>query len=221
MAILKNDALNALAVFFQSKVDNFVSLKVTIDDNVGGNTVIFEGSNDNSAWSTLTNNAVYNVSDGNMTAISAGLTTGKGKFWIDCTQYAYVRVRMSVFVAGFTRVSVEEAFTRVATLPGTPGIDKLKVGLVAAGTNQSTGLQLTAELNVIATAPASSAFVLPAGTPLGTQIIVSNKGANAVLPYPPVGGKINTGAVNAAGTALAAGSGVRFASDGANNYWSI
>ena len=39
----------------------------------------------------------------------------------------------------------------------------------------------------------------------GDELTISNMGANSLTPYPPVGGKIGTGATNAAGTAIPAG----------------
>ncbi len=60
--------------------------------------------------------------------------------------------------------------------------------LTAAGTTQATGLALTADVNMIGTAAASTGVVLPAISGAGDQVFVYNGGANAVKVYPAVTG---------------------------------
>src|SRR5229473_3344540 len=54
--------------------------------------------------------------------------------------------------------------------------------LTAAGTNQATGLALTAFVNRITTAAASTGVVLPVGV-IGAYVIVFNGGASAIKVY--------------------------------------
>src|SRR6202012_4498958 len=55
-------------------------------------------------------------------------------------------------------------------------------GLTATGTTRATGLQLTAVLNHIATAAASTGVNLPPAT-LGAMVLVLNYGANTMAIY--------------------------------------
>jgi hypothetical protein len=76
-------------------------------------------------------------------------------------------------------------------------------GLTAVGSTQGTALVLPSDANVISTAAASTGAILPACGATGNAyglfdtIIVVNHGANAILLYPPVGGQIANGTVNA------------------------
>lgn len=75
--------------------------------------------------------------------------------------------------------------------------------MTAVGTTQANALVLPSDFNIITTAAASTGAILPvAGNVLNQvqvpdSIIVVNHGANAVLVYPPVGGKIANGTTNA------------------------
>jgi len=55
-------------------------------------------------------------------------------------------------------------------------------GLTAAGTNRGTALALTAAINVVSTAAASTGVVLP-DAPIGATVSVFNNGANAIKVY--------------------------------------
>lgn len=66
----------------------------------------------------------------------------------------------------------------------------------AAGTTQGTATDLSAGINVVTTAAASSGVQLPA-TEIGDEIEVLNLGANAVTVYPDSGAQINALAANA------------------------
>ena len=90
-------------------------------------------------------------------------------------------------------------------------------GLSAAGTTQATAAICPGDTNVFAT------VVSGAGCQVGTlsvgdtltilcpcdEYIIANHGANALLVYPPVGGAINNGTVNAA-ISIAANTSVLF-----------
>lgn len=70
-------------------------------------------------------------------------------------------------------------------------------GLTAAGSTQATALAVTADVNIISTAAASTGVRLP-DFDVDDEIIVVNGGANALAVYPPVGHSINVGAINVA-----------------------
>lgn len=71
--------------------------------------------------------------------------------------------------------------------------------LTATGTTQATALLLPADANRFTTVAASTGAILPPMN-AGDTVVVYNGGANALALYPPVGGVINQGAVNAAYT---------------------
>jgi len=74
-------------------------------------------------------------------------------------------------------------------------------GLTAAGSTQGTALALPSDFNVFTTVGASTGAILPAAGfqyQITDTVIVVNHGANALSVYPPVGGKVQTGAANAA-----------------------
>lgn len=58
-------------------------------------------------------------------------------------------------------------------------------GLTAVGTTRATGLALTAQVNNVTTAAASTGVVLPSisAVGVGTEITVFNNGANAIQVY--------------------------------------
>lgn len=68
--------------------------------------------------------------------------------------------------------------------------------LTATGSTQITALALPADICKITTAAASTGVIIPASNP-GDGGTVFNGGANALLLYPPVGGKINALGTNA------------------------
>lgn len=78
-----------------------------------------------------------------------------------------------------------------------------KAALTSAGTTQATAALIQHEYAEFGTVAASSGAVLPTsaqigGLTAGDAIVVANMGANALLVYPAVGGKINGGTLNAA-----------------------
>jgi len=74
----------------------------------------------------------------------------------------------------------------------------IELGITATGSVQGDARGLTASVSQIATAAAGTGVVLPGQPQVAAPITVINSGANAVLLYPPLGGKINALAVNAA-----------------------
>jgi len=71
--------------------------------------------------------------------------------------------------------------------------DPASAALTATGTTQGTALALTSNFSVFGTVGSNTGAIL--GAP-GMYLIV-NGGANPLLLYPPVGGNINGGTVNA------------------------
>lgn len=68
--------------------------------------------------------------------------------------------------------------------------------LTALGTTQANALQIPADICKFTTVAAGTGAVLPASNP-GDGGTVFNGGANALLLYPPVGGKVNALGTNA------------------------
>jgi hypothetical protein len=92
-----------------------------------------------------------------------------------------------------------------------PTFHNIATGLVAAGTDLGTALDLTARVNVIATAAGSTGVSLPAATG-GEFIYVRNGGGNTVNVFPNgAGGTINGGAGGAAVTIAATKAALFFA----------
>nr|WP_314859322.1 hypothetical protein [uncultured Undibacterium sp.] len=80
--------------------------------------------------------------------------------------------------------------------------------VTATGATQATAVLLTADTTMFSTVAASTGAVL---RPVVGRQIVFNGGANALLVYPPVGGKVNALATNA-GFSQAAGKVAEFVS---------
>jgi hypothetical protein len=78
-------------------------------------------------------------------------------------------------------------------------------GLTAAGSNQSTALQLAASINIISTAASGTGVQLPAISTcgVGAEIIVSNQGANTIHVYTGDSSTID-GTAGATGITMAA-----------------
>lgn len=100
----------------------------------------------------------------------------------------------------------------------------LKAPATATGTTQATALPVTTDYFELGTVASGSGVVLPTSAQVGAltpgdRFTVVNHGANAVLVYPPLGGKVANGAVNAA-LSLAAGKvGVYFVTSAALNQF--
>lgn len=84
----------------------------------------------------------------------------------------------------------------------------VSTGLVAAGTNQATALQLTSQWNEVDTV-ASGAGVLLSAYQAGQSQTVFNQGLNPLLVYPAPGAQIDALGVNVA-FSLASGSRITF-----------
>jgi hypothetical protein len=98
--------------------------------------------------------------------------------------------------------------------------------LTATGTNQATAYVITGQVNTFATVASGTGTVLPAqtgapvfpiGLGIGSEIVVFNRGANALLVYPPSGAAIESGSTNAA-VSLASGATARFTLESTNQW---
>jgi hypothetical protein len=81
--------------------------------------------------------------------------------------------------------------------PSTPDGLITTTGLTAAGTNQATALELTANINRMGTVAVGTGVKLNSAITAGLPQIVFNGGANPLLVYPATGGAINSLPANA------------------------
>lgn len=79
---------------------------------------------------------------------------------------------------------------------GTVGSSNIQT-IAAAGTTQATATALAAPVNVISNNTAANGAALPVGTINQTVMVYPALATNAPKIYPPVGGTINGGTVNA------------------------
>lgn len=79
--------------------------------------------------------------------------------------------------------------------------------LAAAGTTQGTAAALAAQTTVVTPVTSGAGVILPAF--VGVRYCVVNRGANALLIYPPTGASLEAGAVNAA-VSVATGASAEF-----------
>jgi hypothetical protein len=89
-----------------------------------------------------------------------------------------------------TTLSLNDAVTTAVRVATTSGIS-------AAGTAQGDATALTADYNIISTAPAGTGVRLPTAT-IGRKVLVVNRGANAVNVYPASGAVIDSLGANTA-----------------------
>lgn len=88
--------------------------------------------------------------------------------------------------------------------------ESMDTGLTATGSTAAGALQLLSSVNIMGTVAASTGVRLPAVDAAGASVVVLNGGASVLTVYPPTGGVVNGGTVNAAdaGTVAAVSSGV-------------
>lgn len=86
--LIESGPLNSTGVLYAANVANEDGVTLIVEDNGGGSTIVAEVSSDNSTW------------------VSLGSTSAKGRFWYPA-DYSYVRFRVSTFVSGYVRVSVD------------------------------------------------------------------------------------------------------------------
>lgn len=100
-------------------------------------------------------------------------------------------------------------------------LDTTPVTVAAAGTTQATATALVDAINVISNNTATNGVMLPVPTAGQRIIVYPALATNAPLVYPPVGGSINNGTVNA-GVANTARKAVEYiAVDTVGNYITV
>lgn len=82
-------------------------------------------------------------------------------------------------------------------------LDPTPATIAAAGTTQATAAALVNDVSVITNNTATNGVILPVATAGQTMYVTPALVTNAPLVYPPLGGTINFGAVNA-GVAITA-----------------
>ncbi len=89
---------------------------------------------------------------------------------------------------------------------GSPWIDKPVINLSGAGTTQGNAyvIPIGQALSVFSTVGSGTGAILPPLVSLGEEYEIANHGANALLVYPPVGGKMGSASTNT-GYSLVAG----------------
>jgi len=93
-------------------------------------------------------------------------------------------------------------------------------GLVALGTNNTNAVALGATINVVATTAVGTGGLLP--TPeVGSNIVVVNEGANALLVYPGTGARINALVVTTGGFSIPTGRTVMFIGSTGVNWYAL
>ncbi|WP_026751010.1 hypothetical protein [Sediminibacterium sp. C3] len=130
------------------------------------------------------------------------------------------------FTLGSTSISLGGTTTTVAGLTlssptiNTPAIyyTNTPTGLTA-GANTQGSLPLTNDINIITTAAASSAVTLPTAQ-AGRQIIIVNRGANAINVFPAASAQINSLGTNAAFSNIPANSYAEFFATSSTQWYS-
>ncbi len=81
-------------------------------------------------------------------------------------------------------------------------VTSITAAVAAAGTDGLTGTPLTTAYNIVTTSTATTAdgVRLPASKPAGCVVKVHNASANTIEVFPPTGGTINGGSVDASVT---------------------
>ena len=107
---------------------------------------------------------------------------------------------------------------------GSPGVADLSAGgvvdgLTGAGTNQATALQLDAWVNVIASAPANTGFVLQTDISAGTVVVQNMDAVNNATVYPPVGAQINGLGTNVPFVIGSNGARISFSTSSPSTQW--
>lgn len=92
--------------------------------------------------------------------------------------------------------------------------------ITAAGTTDADATGLSAAINRVTTAALSTGVRLMAPE-AGSQVVVINSGANAVLVYPSTGAQINALTATTGGFSVAAGGRALFVGTGSANWFAV
>lgn len=107
-----------------------------------------------------------------------------------------------------------------SAITSTTGIGFSSLALTGAGSGQSDAAATPGDINLFTTVAASTGAVLPTDLIIGDSIYIINGGANALLVYPPTGGKVNNLSANA-GYSLAVNKGILVYYVAANTYIAV
>jgi len=92
--------------------------------------------------------------------------------------------------------------------------------ITAAGTSNTDATALSSAINRVTTTAASTGVVLMAPE-AGSQVMVINSGANALLVYPSTGAQINALTATTGGFSVAAGGRALFIGIGSANWFAV
>lgn len=189
--LVNSGPLAATGVLYSAMVDDIEGITVYVDDNGGGSTITYETAPDNTTWTAFAGGFSFSAA-GVPVALGGSTTTAKGRFWFPI-DVKYFRARVSTYVSGNVVARVEESVISPRDV-----VPSLQSNLIGGGvSSQAAATPLFAENNRFGTVALNSGARLPARG-AGNIIRVRNSGANPLLVYPPVGGTVNGGAVNAA-----------------------
>lgn len=157
---------------------------------------------------TIANDAVTNakIADG---AVSNAKLTSNGSFTL-----------------GSTNISLGSTTTTVAGLTlnsptiNTPAIFYTNLSAITSGNNNQTdATELTNDLNIITTAPASTAVKLPSAS-AGRRITIVNRGANSINVFPGSSAQINSLGLNTAFSNIPSNSYAEFYATSTSQWYS-
>ncbi|MCW2286856.1 hypothetical protein M2323_004666 [Rhodoblastus acidophilus] len=218
-----NPVLTGAGTCFDLKINGLGALTFNLTDNGSNSTLTLEVSTDYSSWAAVGTRLYLMSANNTLIPVSGTSIVTKGKYVLDAKALldaysglpVWVRLRVATYVSGTVVTTLEDSPATLQRL--TSG---LVTGLNAAGTNQINAMPILATFNSFSAVNAGAGSVLPGLVPLGNEVVVKNTGANALLVYPPIGGRINSLALNAA-LSVAASTVTRFISDGTGNFWTF
>jgi hypothetical protein len=125
-------------------------------------------------------------------------------------------------VSGNPALSIPSTFVAPGSVQVTTQLYQTVAATVtAAGATQGTATELTARYNIVTTVPSGTGVRLPVPvSPFGSEIYVTNRGANNLNVYPNASASIENGSVNAA-VILPPGQQATFVSSSATQWWAI
>lgn len=82
--------------------------------------------------------------------------------------------------------------------------------------SQTNSFAIVSDITIFTTAAGNTGARLPAGSSPGDSFVISNLDSNTMLIYPPTGGVINGGSVNASANLTTKKSVICFSIDGTN-----
>jgi hypothetical protein len=218
MRTLENPNLSAADIAWLFKTGDSQCITLSVDDIGGANTITVTGSDDGVTYTNYT--AIYKFDAAGVMSANGGATiAANGRFLIDVNGKAYIKIAVTTYAAGVVKTRAVEGYENIHR-----GVyNMIATGLTAQGTTQAAGWPIRAQYNVFSVVAAgANAATLPAGLGLDVSVAVKNTdSADDMTVFPPVGGSINGGTVNAGFTVVHAATPTRFVSDGAGNFWTF